>query len=261
MSDDQKKVIAGFPGFWQQAHDKYPLFFKAAMELMPLQNEIFKKPIGEPLHKVIRHIGKIVANSLGALITLVLNGYGNDAMKIARSMFEGAVIVGYLKRHPEHLDDYLDFHWVRQKRLYDYMKRFDPDLLQRVSSDKVAEMKRQFRAVSSRFSNSRGKIRSSWSKVPLRQMAEEVGMGQLYPTFYSFASSMHHLDIGALSAQAEEDTLDVDVAPSDKWLGEALIMGHNAVIHVLIDYNEIAQLGMDKKLETAIQGFQVAWKK
>lgn len=257
----QHKVIAGFPEFWQKAHDKYPLFFKAAKELMPLENEIFKKPASEPLHKVLRHIAKIVSNSLGALITLVLNGYGNDAMKIARGMFEGAVTVGYLKGHPEQVEDYLDFHWIRQKRLYDYMKKSDPDLLQRVSPEKIAEMKRQLAVVAPRFTGSRGKLRNSWSKVKLRQMAEEVGLGDLYPTFYSFASSMHHIDIGGLFSQAEDETLDVDVAPSDKWLGDALIIGHNTVLHVLHDYNEVAQLGFDKELEKAFSAFQVAWQK
>ncbi len=261
MSEEEPRVVAGFPEFWQLAHNNHPLFFKAAMDLMPLQNEIFIKPVSEPLHKVLRYIAKIVSNSLGALITLVLNGYGNDAMKVARGMFEGAVIAGYLRQNPERLGDYLNWHWVRQKRLYEYMKKYDPELLQRVSPEKVKEMERQFEAVRGRFTNRHGKFRNSWSEKPLRQMAEAVGMGQLYPTFYSFASSMHHLDIGALSAQAEEETLDVDVAPSEKWLGEALIMGHNAVLHCLIHYNEVAQRGMGKELEAATEGFKRAWAK
>lgn len=257
----QPRITAGFPDFWAQAHDKYPLFFKGAIELSPIMNKMFQIPVGEPLHKVIRYIAKIVSNSLGALITLALNGYGNDAMKIARGMYEGAVTVGYLKRHPEQVEDYLDFHWIRQKRLYDYMRKSDPDLLQRVSPKKIAEMKRQLSVIAPRFTNNRGKFRSTWRKVNLRQMAEEVGLGDLYPTFYSFASSIQHVDIGALSSQTEDETLDVDVAPSDKWLGEALIMGHNAVLHVLHGYNEIAQLGFDKELEKAFSTFKVAWQK
>ena len=259
MNEQEPEVVAGFPEFWQIAHNKYPLFFRAAMDLMPLQNEIFIKPTSAPIHKVLRYIAKIVSNSLGALITLVLNGYGNDAMKVARGMFEGAVIAGYLMQHPDKLDDYIGWHWVRQRRLYEYMKKDDPELLQRVSPEKVEKMKREFEAVRGRFTDSRGHLRTSWSEKPLRQMAEAVGLGQLYPTFYSFASSMHHLDIGALSAQTEDETLDVDVAPSEKWLGEALIMGHNAVLHCLIHYNEVANLGMGKQLEAATESFKRAW--
>ena len=90
-------------------------------------------------------------------------------------------------------------------------------------------------------------------------MAEEVGLGRLYPTFYANAASMHHLDIGGLLSQADEATLDVEVAPSDKWLGESLIMGHNVVLTALIFYNEVAGLGMQKELEAAAESFQEAW--
>jgi hypothetical protein len=261
MSEEQLRVVAGFPDFWQVAYDKYPLFFKAAMDLLPLQNEIFRKPVSEPLHKVLRHITKIVSNSLGALIVLALNGYGNDAMKVARGMFEGAVIARYLRQYPEKLDDYMDWHWIRQKRRYEYMKKYNPELLQRISPEKVEEMQRQFDAVKGRFTDRRGNLRNSWCERSLRQMAEAVGMGPLYPSFYSIASSMHHLDFGGLSAQAEEETGDVDVAPSTRWLTQALIIGHGAVLRCLTQYNEVVHLGMDKECEGAGESFKRAWEK
>ena len=46
------------------------------------------------------------ANSYGALLTLVLNGYGQDAMKIARSIYETELNGFWLKNHPEDLDDF-----------------------------------------------------------------------------------------------------------------------------------------------------------
>lgn len=261
MSEEQLRVIAGFPDFWQIAYNEYPLFFKAAMELLPLQNGVFRKHVSEPLHKVLRHITKIVSNSLGAVIVLALNGYGNDAMKVARGMFEGTVIARYLRQYPEKLDDYLDWHWIRQKRHYEYMRKYTPELAQRISPAKVEEMERQFDAVKGRFTDRRGKLRSSWSDRSLRQMAEAVGMGQLYPTFYSIASSMHHLEFGGLSAQAEQETGDVDVAPSTRWLTQALIIGHGAVLRCLTLYNEVVQAGMDKECDIASESFRQAWEK
>ena len=86
MRNEKLGIVAGFPEFWPRVHDKFPLFFKAAQELEPIQNRIFQKQVSEPLHKILRHISKTVSNSLGALIVLVLNGYGNDAMRVARTM-------------------------------------------------------------------------------------------------------------------------------------------------------------------------------
>jgi hypothetical protein len=74
---------------------------------------------------------------------------------------------------------------------------------------------------------------------------------------------MHHSDIGGVFAQTQplevEDILDVDIAPSDSWLGAALIIGHGAVLAVLGDYNEITKQGLDGVVERARQLFIEAW--
>ena len=90
-------------------------------------------------------------------------------------------------------------------------------------------------------------------------MAEEVGMDQLYQTFYFISSSMHHFDFGGLSAQSEKDSMDADIAPSESWLKEALIIGHGAVLHCLVYYNEVARLEMDNELNAASENFKQAW--
>jgi hypothetical protein len=66
---------------------------------------------------------------------LALNGYGHDAMRIARGMYEAAVNATYLKLHPDEIDDYVDYHWVIQKKLYDYMQRYDPELLGKIPTE------------------------------------------------------------------------------------------------------------------------------
>jgi hypothetical protein len=259
MSVEKAEIVAGFPEFWPRVQAKYPLFFSAARELEPVLNEIFRGPAREPLHKVLRLIAKIVSNSFGAVRVLVLNGYGNDAMRVARSMFEGAVISGYLKLHPDKLDDYLDWHWIRQKRMLEYMERYAPEEFQRLDPATVEDAKRGFDTVKHRYTDKRGKLRKSWNDRPLRQMAEEVGLGQQYRTYYDSASSVHHLDFGGLSMQAEHETFDVDVAPSEEWLDRALIMGHCAVLRCLVNYNEAASLGVDEELKAAGENIRCVW--
>lgn len=262
MANQELRVDIGDPEFRSRVYQRYRTAIESMMGLVALASKISTtQPVSETLHKVIGRIACIVTNSLGAVVILVLNGYGNDAMKIVRSMFEGAVNAGYLKRHPEQLQDYLDYTWIRQKKRLDYMKKYAPDPLQYISLEKIAETERKFKSVVNRFTNRRGKLRGSWTKVPLGQRAEEVGMGQLYLTFYDWVSSMQHLDIGGLSLQAEAGTLAVDVAPSYNWIKEALVVGHGSAVQVLSHYNEIAQLGMDKEMEAISEGFKLAWKK
>jgi len=252
-----KIAAVGFPDFWQTAHDKFPDAFTAIREMISVQQELFQKPLTEPLHKVIRHIAKMTLNSLGALTTLVLNGYGNDAMKIARGMFEGCVNACYLQKYPSEIDNFLDYHWIRQYRWLKYLETTNPSALTARAAE-VNVIKSEFAKVESRFKDKAGRLRGSWSSKSIGARARDVGMGDHYETFYSWASSMHHVDIGALTAQA--DSKDVDVAPSLEWLNIALITGHMAALRCLGAFNEVASLGMDKEIQVAMDDFQTAWK-
>lgn len=250
--------MVGFPEFWEKAHDLYPAAFKAIHELLPLQEEIFQKPVTEPLHIVMRHIAKIGMNSLGAVTTLVLNGCGNDAMGIARRMFEGAVTVAYLKDHPEKINDYIDFQYVRMKRQLDYLDEYDPEQVKALSADYRAQIESGFNRVAARFQNEKGKLLGSWSRRNIRQMTKDAGLEQLYLTFYEWASSMQHANIGGLASQTSGN--DVDVAPSLEWLKIALLSAHDAALRLIHLYNQAAGHGMDEEIDKAIGAFNEAWK-
>ncbi len=264
LGQGRRLSAVGFPDFWQHAYDNYAKSFEAAAELTSIGNEAFNAPLAEPLHKVARHIAKTVWNSFGALMVLVLNGYGPDAMKIARGMFEASVTLGYLRLHPLDVDNYIDFHAVIQKRLFDQMKQ-SPDQLKRYSQDVVREIEAAFARVAPKFRTKSGGLRSNWANRSFREMAKEVGKEELYEKFYRFASSMHHSDMSGMVAQTltteAEDVLDVDIAPSDKWLRESLIIGHGSVVGVLNDYNEITKAGLDEVVERATKAFVDAWGK
>src|SRR5262249_10605546 len=105
----------GFPDFWDRAYAVKPQAFDATHALIDLENKIFAKEVSEPLHKVIRMLGRISGNSLSALTTMLLNGYSHDGMKIARAIFEASVTAAYLIKHPDELEDYFDFAYIVAK--------------------------------------------------------------------------------------------------------------------------------------------------
>ena len=166
----------------------------------------------------------------------------------------------YLRRHPDKLNDYVDFIWIRQKSLLKYMKRYAPQQLQRVPPERVAETDKQFAAVAPRFRRRDGRLLPRWTPVTVREMAEEAGLGQLYLTVYSWACAMHHADFQGLAFLSERRTLDAAVAPSEDWLETALVSGHGSTLRVLLCYSEVAKLGMDAELDEARRAFLSAWK-
>src|SRR6266849_9014235 len=114
-------VVVGFPEMWNPVHQKFEPFFKAAKNLESLHNRIFQIYVPGEMEQLIGHIVKVMWNDYGAVLTLVLNGYGVQAMKIARSMFEAECNVHYLKSNPHAVRDYIDFHFINQKKHYDLM--------------------------------------------------------------------------------------------------------------------------------------------
>ena len=255
---DEKRLLVtvGFPEFAQGIYDQYKAAFDAIKELEPLQNKLFNRPLSKPFHKLVRHIAKTNANSLGALMVLALNGYGNDAMKIARGMFEACVNLCYLQKHPDELQDYFDFFWVRQIKPLQHLQDLVPDVFA-THPEETAKIRAEFAEVESRFRGRDWRLRGSWCKKDLAARAQEVGMLNNYRTFYSWASSMQHVDIGGVMSQMDGN--DADVAPSQKWVDTALITGHMSTLRTLEVLSEAAGLGMEAELQRAMKACMGTW--
>ena len=253
-------IIAGFPEFWQKAYRRYPRFFDATDQLVPLVNTVLARPVGGKLPVLFHFMTGIISNSLGSLITLALNGYGHDAVRIARGMFEMAVNVAYLAKHPDEADDYIDYNWIRQKKLMTHLEKADPEMFAKLTQAQRDEINAGYARALPRFqTKSGGKPRSNWCVKNIRERAEEVGVGGIYPTFYAYASAIHHGDIAGLSAQISTGKFQTDLAPSFQAMGDALYMGHQSVLVVIDNFNDVADFGMETEIEAAVDAFHRAW--
>jgi hypothetical protein len=235
----------GFLDFQQDFARQFAAVIEIATRLMDVENGIFQKPVSEPLHKLIRYIARTVSNSYSALFILVSNGCGTDALKVARGMFESAITVLYLKKHPELFDDYLNFRWVKRHKYYEYLKQFHPEDLKRVKAEDIAASEAEYAKVETQFPRKKW-LRNDWCKANLREMAAEVGQGQAYFFVYPVTSSIHHLDIVGLGAHVDDE--DVEMLPSWKNIELAVAIAGIGVFLTLDCYNEVAGLGMDKEI-------------
>ena len=112
--------------------EQHEVTLRASMELVKISNGLLYEPVAEPLHKVMRAITRVVVNSNGAVITTATYGYGNDAAKIVRSMFEGTVTIAWLRKKPKLVFDYIDYHKVKLWQQYQTAAAKDPDLAKRL---------------------------------------------------------------------------------------------------------------------------------
>jgi hypothetical protein len=228
-----------FEQFRPYIQQKYAAVFAAGFALPSQVNPVLEVPVGEPLHKVVRFMAKIVANDFGGLLILALYGYGVSGAKVARSMFEASVNAAYLAKHPECVDDYIDFHVVAKKKFYDHLLKYDAAAAKAIGAEKIAAMELEYAQVSHRFK----KHKNSWTAASIADRAEEVGSGDLYRLVYSTLSGIAHGDIVGMQTHATAEGVDVEPGPSEQWIHESLVLGHAAVAEQKIDafrwdYNE-----------------------
>jgi hypothetical protein len=255
-----RSVLAGYPEFCRRAYDQFPKFYEATVGLVSLLNEARSQTLDGELQKTLALMAGTLSNSFGALIALSLNGFGHDAVRISRSMFETAVDAAYLRRNPEELNDFLDYGWLRQYKRLEYLKPHHPDGSLPLRKETIEEINMKYATVRPRFAGRNGKPRRSWSRRNIRERAADVGLEEQYELNYAEASSVIHGDFAGLAAQADRSGTQVDIAPSLAGVGEALRMGHQCVIAVLDSLNKAATLGMDDRIAAACVAFQEIWR-
>jgi hypothetical protein len=252
--------MVGFQEFWQTAYDLNRGAFDEVSRIGHLQNMIFATPSKTILERVIRHLAKNAMNSLGAASTLCLNGYGHDAMKLARSIYENYLNATYLEKHPEEIDDYIDFFHVQIKQQLDNLDRDNQQLAKQLPAERRNEIMREYIRVEARFR--KGKYhRSHWCKKAIWEMAEDVGLKEHHATFYANTSNIHHASAWGLTNQIEEATGDAEIAPSVQHLESALFSAHMYALGTTEVYDSVAKLGHASILRDARDAFGKVWAK
>jgi len=245
----------GFPKFQKHAFQTFGPLLAAARSLIQIGQKMTSAPVSGHLPDVAKQIAQTVANSMESVLVLVSNGCGVDGLRIARTMFEAAVTLLYLDSHPDLVEDFIDFLWIIRKKHVDY--RLASNCVPPMSPEIVAETEKNYQRVKGRFTGTKGRIRNSWSKATLRDMAKEVGGEFIYDGIYLFGSSMTHTNILAIVAGGGESG-DVEPVPSDLNLTLALQTSVLSFAMVLTAFNKIAKLGRGDEVEAAFTDFKNA---
>ncbi len=231
---------------WQPVYKKYRLFFEMLGRLQPIVNEMTKQPVAGHVADVARWMVLSAANTYGALLTLVLNGYGQDAMKLARSIYETELNIVWLKKHPDDIHDFLEYNTIQWKQLYDAM---DEEQQKELPKEDRDLMLTKYPEAVKRFATGRDKTRprNDWCRLSIYDRAKEAGLLPRHRSFYLWASSMHHGDVNGLISQMNSD-LEVERAPSWRWLEVALESGLGSLVLCINHFNEIAGLSFKDRL-------------
>ncbi len=190
-----------------------------------------------------------------SVLILVEHGCGTDALKIARTMFETAVNIHYLDSHPEAIQDYIDFQWIKKKRYHDELKKYAPAQAQRRDDASLNELNAEHARVSPRFTGPRGKIRGRWHKSDHREVARSVGAEIIYSGFYPFVSSLTHMDILGLII-ARNRSGEVEAVPSGVNLTLGLQIAVLSYAMALDAANVVLKANAEVRIQSAFERFK-----
>src|SRR5947209_8248970 len=103
----------GNPGEWERFNAEYLEFVARYEALLETRDKVFvRSAVGEKVDRIVFGLGRVCSEDFQQAIILCGSGFGIGALQLLRGMYERAVTAAYLSKHPEGVDDFLDYHYV-----------------------------------------------------------------------------------------------------------------------------------------------------
>ena len=259
-----KHIEFGHPEFWTTVYNDCPQFFEVHPRLARSFSSLADQPPANLSrdHKVVFHLCLMAGVAMEELVTLAGNGLGVGAMKIARNILELSINAEYLRMHPTSVDDFVDWFWVEQHKWLAYAQEHDGELLKTYSDKVVADTKREFARVRSRFQkpNNPRQIRGSWCAIDLGARAIQTPMEVPYRLIYPFGSQfLHGTPSSVLNHFEINRSKRIAPAPSLKWCRQALCGGHCCLIGAIHTLEVAFDHESVPSADELVKDFGTAW--
>lgn len=261
---------------WEWFNATFPIFVEKHETLESLRDKMFVRRV-EPrglVDIVIFGLGRICVEDFEQALNLCGNGFGIGAMQMVRGMYERQVTAAYLSKHPEEVDNFLDYHFVQARKGLNQLKdvyRGQRDILDNiVSEERRNEIEQEFQAVREKYTetvcNTCGKTRTmfSWTKhhTGVLALKGEQGLDKLYHYQYFRPTMFSHSTVSSLEARIvfkEAGGFSFESEGQQKHIKEALLSAHNLLLNVFDLHNKHFGLGMDAELEECCKNYLECW--
>ena len=213
-------------------------------------------------------LGRVCCEDFLEILLCCGNGIGHAAHKLLRGMYERAVTLSYLHDNPAEIDDFLDFHFVNQRKL---MIVSNDSMGQVFTEEMKEDIENGFQRVKDRFMIADCKecgtkrLNHSWNKLDLVAMAKKTSLGKLLVPGYFIPLRQSHATVASVfSRMSPTDNggiAFVDAAQRQE-ADNAIRVAHNLVLDVLrVQDEHFSVPGLKELNELCLQDFIDIWKK
>ena len=261
MTKTNQSVEFGHPEFWPEAFAAYPKFFEVIFRAGEALNGLStcRYENVNPWEKVIFNLALLTGFSVMELITLVGNGFGLGAMKIARTILESSINAENLRLFPGECDDFMEWHWVEQYKMLKYVRENMPERLGELTDIEGTEI--GFEKSKFRFLRKDGELRGGWCRLDLGSRAAKTGFTEAYKLIYPLGSQLIHGTFGGLAMHFDSTQASARISPppSLNWCEQALAGGHVCLYRIVLTLSLTVNVEPSPSLAQLKDDFDYAW--
>jgi hypothetical protein len=249
--------------------DRNPKFYPAFERLMSLANKCFGRlpKIENQMQDICFSVGHTCREDYIEVLFLAVNGYATGAQKLVRGLYERAVVLAYIIKHPEKAERFLRFAAIQEYKLLNAaLQVTTEEEFDRVATplNSAAQIREMYEKVKPEFQVtqcSRCKATGtafSWDTRDVPSMVHDVGDD--YKTYYLGGYALPNLHIHATLANAMKEFNDPDQTARVKrhqYEADYTLMHATALLVLVIrSQDTLFALGLDKDLEQCDSDFR-----
>ena len=263
----------GRPEFCERFIAEHPVF---SAKLPLLSGTIEKVFVRESFSAVaadslVFFLGRKCCEEFFEILLLAANGYSAGPSKLLRSLYEDAVTLAYLAKHPDEVETFLNYHIVHVHRAYDNFKRvfgedaynasIPPELIKE-SEENYARVRDDFFTTSCNKCKAKG-MQPSWTRKSVEELAQIAGREYkvLYMDCYFFPMLQLHTTAQSIMPQMQtaDGKLTFNADSGKQLLESTLSAAHQLIVHLLFTQNDYFKLGLDEELIQRFEDFSASW--
>ena len=189
-----------------------------------------------------------------ASLILCDQGFGQDAAILVRSLFELAVICGYITKDKTENKAlrYMNYDWILRKKMFTYVQSKE-NLVKLIKEERpetnqiIEDVLKSSKEADKKFEYEY----FGWSDKRLIEMSKDTGLGDIYKTVYVLQSQLAHSDPRVVNEYVKEENnkFAYDSGASERWIIEALVTAFHFYYLIAAYWNETFNIGLNPKFD------------
>jgi hypothetical protein len=252
--------------------DRNPKFYDAFERLMILANKTFGREYQpkDRLQDIAFNLGETCRVDFLEILFLAVHGWGIGASKLVRGLYERAVALAYMIKHPEKAERFVRYAAIQEYKVMlpavDLAgeEEFDKMMAGTTTVAQIKEfrekIKPEFQVELCKKCHATGTA-FSWDENGVVAQARDVG--EPYTKFYlgAYAIPNMHVHVSLTSAMQEHDKKP-DQERTEQRRQEAdfaLTNAHAVMLMVIRSQNDLFSLDLEKDIEVCEKDWAIVW--